>query len=50
MFAAEAFAGADIVLADKERSVRQVLRQILIDQGYRGLRDYGSIEIVEEKV
>ena len=38
------------MLADGERSIRQVLRQILINPGYRGLRDYGSIEIVEEEV
>ena len=50
MCAAEAFADADIVLDYGERSVRQGLRQILIDQGYRGLRDYGSIEVVEEEV
>ena len=47
MCAAEAFADADIVLADGERSIRQDLRQKLINRGYRGLRDYGSIEIVE---
>ena len=47
MCAAEAFADADIVLADGERFIRQSLRQILIDRGYRGLRDYGSIEIVD---
>ncbi len=40
MCAAEAFADADIVLAGGERSIRQGLRQILIDQGYRDLRDY----------
>ncbi len=39
MCSAEAFADADIVFADGERSVRQGLRQILIDQGYRSLRD-----------
>ena len=50
MCAAEAFADADIVLADGERSIRQDLRQKLINRGYRGLRDYGSIEIVEEEV
>lgn len=50
MCSAEAFADADIVFADGERSVRQGLRQILIDQGYRSLRDYGTLEIVEEEV
>lgn len=50
MSSVEAFADADIVFADGERSVRQGLRQILIDQGYRSLRDYGSLEIVEEEV
>ena len=47
MCAAEAFTDADIVLADEERSIRQGLRQILIDRGLIGLRDYGSIEIVD---
>ena len=47
---AEAFAEADIVFADGERSVRQGLRQILIDQGYRSLREYGTLEIVEEEI
>jgi len=50
MSKAEAFAEADIVFADGERSVRQGLRQILIDQGYRSLRDYGTLEIVEEEI
>ena len=50
MSKAEAFAEADIVFAEGERSVRQGLRQILIDQGYRSLRDYGTLEIVEEEI
>jgi len=50
MSKAEAFAEADIVFADGERSVRQGLRQVLIDQGYRSLRDYGTLEIVEEEI
>ena len=50
MSSVEEFADADIVFADGERSVRQGIRQILIDQGYRSLRDYGSLEVVEEEV
>lgn len=50
MSTSEVFAEADIVFADGERSVRQGLRQILIDQGYRSLRDYGDLEIVEEEI
>ena len=46
----EPFAGADIVIADGERSVRQGIRQILPDQGYRSLRDYGDLDIVEDEI
>lgn len=45
-----AFADADIVFADGERSIRHGLRTILADQGYKCIRDYGSIEVVEEEV
>ena len=46
----EPFAGADIIFADGERSVRQGIRQILTDQGYRSLRDYGDLDIVEDEI
>jgi hypothetical protein len=50
MSKAEAFSEADSVFPDGGRSVRQGLRQILIDQRYRSLRDYGTFEIIEEEI
>lgn len=45
-----AFADADIVFADGERSIRHGIRTILVDQGYKSIRDYGTLDIVEEEV
>jgi len=46
----EPFADADIVFVDVERSIRQGIRQILNDQGYRSIRDYSSLEVAEEEI
>jgi len=50
MMAEDIFAEADIIFADPERQIRNGIRQILMDQGYRRVRDYSSLEIVGEEL